>query len=95
MKISVKEVEYAAYLAKLSLTEEEKRKYAEQLDKILGYMEQLDRVDVSGVRPLSHAADLKNVFREDMSMPSESADEIIKNAPDKEGRFFKVKKVIE
>lgn len=95
MKITIKNVEYVAKLARLSLTEEEKKKFAEQLDVILEYMDELNKLDTENVLPTSHAIVMKNVFREDEVKKSEVTDNIISNTPEKEGRFFKVKKVIE
>ena len=95
MKITVKDVDYAAELARLALTADEKVKYTEQLDKILGHMDELNKVDTANVEPVFQAVALKNVFREDAAKISGLADGIIANAPDREDRFFKVKKVIE
>ena len=95
MKITVKDVDYAAELARLALTADEKVKYTGQLDKILGHMDELNKVDTANVEPVFQAMALKNVFREDEAKISGLADGIIENAPDREDRFFKVKKVIE
>ena len=96
MKIDVK---YVAKLARLELTPEEEDKFARQLSGILEYMEKLDSADTSGVEPLSHVLGLKNALREDKPDPeipdSGPGKEILENAPDSEGRYFKVKKVIE
>ena len=95
MKITIKDVEYVAKLARLSLDEKEKVEYCEQLDKILEYMDELEQVDTTDIKPMSHPVEMKNVFREDEVNASSLADDIISNAPEKEARFFKVKKVIE
>jgi len=95
MKLTVKDVDYVAKLARLALSDDEKAKYTEQLDKILEYMDELNRVDTSNVEPVFQAVEMKNVFREDEAAVSGLADDIIANAPDREDRFFKVKKVIE
>ncbi|MDD5687046.1 MAG: Asp-tRNA(Asn)/Glu-tRNA(Gln) amidotransferase subunit GatC [Elusimicrobia bacterium] len=94
MKITIKDVEYVAKLARLLLTEEEKMQYTKQLNAILEYMDELNKLDTSNVLPTSHAIEMKNVFREDEAKKSEEADDIINNAPEREDRFFKVKKVI-
>jgi aspartyl-tRNA(Asn)/glutamyl-tRNA(Gln) amidotransferase subunit C len=57
-------------------------------------MDELNKLDTSNVLPTSHAIEMKNVFREDEFKKSDEADDIINNAPEREGRFFKVKKVI-
>ena len=95
MKITIKEVEYVAKLARLSLTVDEKNKFAGQLNAILEHIDELNKLDTEGVPPTSHAVAIKNVFREDEMQKSELTADILSNAPEKEDRFFKVKKVIE
>jgi len=95
MKLTIKDVDYAAKLARLALSDDEKAKYTEQLDKILEYMDELNKVDTSNVEPVFQVMEMKNVFREDKAEKSGLSDEILSNAPDREDRFFKVKKVIE
>jgi aspartyl-tRNA(Asn)/glutamyl-tRNA(Gln) amidotransferase subunit C len=92
--ITKADVEHVATLARLGLTEEEKEKYTEQLNSILGYAEMLNKLDTSNVPPTAHALPLQNVFREDVigkSIPNEVA---TANAPDKDGNFFKVPKIV-
>lgn len=93
--ITKKEVEYVANLARLELTEEEKETYTLQLAKILGHMEELNKLDTSGVTPTSHVLPMKNVDREDVGMPFEGREDILANAPETEGRYIKVRKIIE
>ena len=95
MKITIKDVEYVAKLARLLLTVDEKKKFAGQLNAILEHMDELNKLDTEGVPPTSHAVAMKNVFREDEIEKSDTSNDIISNAPEKENRFFKVKKVIE
>ena len=95
MKIIIKDVEYVAKLARLSLTVDEKNKFAGQLNAILEHIDELNKLDTEGVPPTSHAVAIKNVFREDKIEKSDTSNDIILNAPEKEDRFFKVKKVIE
>jgi len=95
MKITKKDVEYVAKLARLALTEEEKEKFCNQLNQILVYMEKLNELDTKDVPPTSHVLPLKNIWREDEVKPFPAFKEILKNAPEKEGNYFKVKKVIE
>lgn len=88
------QVEHVALLARLELSEEEKDKYARQLNDILGYIEMLDRLDTENVPPTAHVLPLKNVFREDevcYHMPNEKA---LANAPAREGGSFKVPKIV-
>jgi len=94
MSVSLKDVEKIADLARLYIPEEEKEEYTRQLNIILKYMEQLNKVDTSNVEPLSHQFELTNVFRDDDVQPSLPADEALRNAPEKSGNYFKVPKVI-
>lgn len=99
MEITEKDVEYIAELARLELTSEEKRIYQTQLKNILDWMEMLNQTDTSKVQPAFHAACPPeadgNVLRDDRPVQSENRDDILKNAPDREFDFIKVKKVIE
>lgn len=94
MKITKKEVEKIADLAKLALSDEEKEKFTRQLGEILAYMEKLNRVDTEGIPPTYHIHDMKNVFREDRSEKWLTQDEATVNAPKKFKGFFSVPKVI-
>ena len=93
-KISKKDVEYVAKLARLKLRETEKEAHAEQLNKILGYMDKLNQLDTTHIKPTSHVVEMQNVFREDAVNPSIPVDNAIQNAPDKKDNFFRVPKVI-
>jgi len=97
MKITNKEVEYVARLARLELTDEEKEKYTGQLEHILGYIGQLNQLDTAQVPPTSHVLPLANVWREDVARPlsPEDVERLLANAPDRDDNFFRVKKVIE
>lgn len=97
MAISRKDVDYVARLARLELSEEEKRTYAEQLGKILEYVEQLKELNTDNVPPTSHVLGLANVWREDKAVPcpEDVRERIMDNAPERDDNFFKVKKVIE
>jgi aspartyl-tRNA(Asn)/glutamyl-tRNA(Gln) amidotransferase subunit C len=94
MAISIRDVEHVASLAKLSFTEEEKRKLASELNEILTYMEQLNSLDTENVEPLSHVIELGNVFRTDVLRPGLDRGEALKNAPANNGKFFRVPRVI-
>ncbi len=97
MKITRKEVDYVAKLARLELSEEEKDRFTGQLGSILEYIGQLNRLDTKDIPPTSHVLSLKNVWRDDemKPCPSEVREALLANAPEREGDFFKVKKVIE
>jgi len=95
MKITKQEVEHVALLARLKFSEAEKERFTLQLNAILEYMEKLQELDTSRVEPTFHAVARKNVFREDRVLPSAPQEVSLKNAPDGEGRFFRVPKIIE
>jgi len=95
MKISKKDVEYVAKLAKLKLSEKEREKFTKQLDQILKYVDKLNELDTKKVKPTSHVLPLKNVFREDKVGKSLKVEKVLENAPEKAKGFFKVPKVIE
>jgi len=69
MSVTIQDVEHIAELARLEFTEEEKGKLTAQLNSILAYMEQLNKLDTSAIEPLSHVIELSNVFREDVMKP--------------------------
>lgn len=94
MAVTIKDVEHVAALARLEFTEEEKKKLASELNGILAYMEQLNSLDTSGVEPLAHVIEHGNVFRPDEPRPGLATDVALGNAPAKDGRFFRVPKVI-
>mgnify|MGYP006298998251 FL=1 len=94
MKITVKDVEHIAKLAKLTLSDGEKEAYTQQMSDILQYMEKLNELDTSDVKPLSHVMEVTNAFREDEPKASLSQEEALKNAPKSDGDFFVVPKVI-
>ena len=94
-KITIQEVEHVANLARLTFNEEEKEKLAEQLARILDYIEQLDELDTENVEPTSHAIPVKNVVRPDVVSPSLTQDEALANAPSNVGGLFEVPKIVE
>lgn len=95
MKITLKEVEHVARLARLELTAEEKERMRVQLDSILSYIDKLNELDTSAVEPTSHVLPMTNVFREDEVMPSLSQEEVLTNAPDRHESFFRVPRILE
>ncbi len=95
MKITIKEVEHVARLARLELTEEEKERTRAQLDSILSYIDKLNELDTSLVEPTSHVLPMTNVFREDEVRPSVTQEEALANAPDRHDLFFRVPRILE
>lgn len=94
-KITIKEVEHVANLARLEFNEEEKHKLAQQLAKILDYIDQLNKLDTTDVEPTSHVIPVKNVVRPDVVKPSLSKEEALSNAPSDVNGLFEVPKIIE
>jgi aspartyl-tRNA(Asn)/glutamyl-tRNA(Gln) amidotransferase subunit C len=88
-------IEKIAELARLNLKPEEKKKLEKELDPILNYVKQLDSLDTKNVEPTSHVLNLENVFRKDEVKVSEVRDKVLDHAPQREGKFFKVPKVVE
>ncbi len=94
MKITKKEVEHVADLARLSLSDDELEKMTGQLDTILSYMDTLNTLDTSQVQPTTHVFSVSNAFREDIVQESLSQTDAVKNGPLQDGQFFQVPKVI-
>jgi aspartyl-tRNA(Asn)/glutamyl-tRNA(Gln) amidotransferase subunit C len=89
------DVRYVAHLARLSLSPDEEQKIGAQLGNILGYIEKLKEVDVTGVEPTAHAFPLVNVTRPDEVRPSISNAEALRNAPVTANGLFIVPKIVE
>lgn len=89
------DVNYVAQLARLKLSADELARFQGQLEQIVRYVEQLRKLDVSGIEPTAHAVDRANVMREDRPIPSLTADEATANAPARSHDLFMVPKVIE
>jgi aspartyl-tRNA(Asn)/glutamyl-tRNA(Gln) amidotransferase subunit C len=94
MAISRDDVLYIAKLARLSLTDEEIDLYTGQLGEILNYVQKLGELDIDDVEPMKHVLGLVNVLREDQNLPSLSREEILKNAPEHDGMYFNVPRVL-
>lgn len=88
-------VKYVAHLARLALTPEEETKLAAQLGNILGYIEKLSELDVTGVEPTAHAVPLVNITRADEVRESLSHEDALRNAPRQANGLFIVPKIVE
>jgi aspartyl-tRNA(Asn)/glutamyl-tRNA(Gln) amidotransferase subunit C len=93
--ISREDVEHVARLARLALTPDELERMRTQLNAILVHIDALKAVNTDGVEPTSHAVPLVNVFRDDEPRPPLPAEEMLRNAPDRAGQFFRVPRIIE
>ena len=94
MKITRKDVEHVAHLARLNLSEDELQTMTGQLDNILSYVDKLEELDTSDVQPTSHVFSVSNAFREDVEKESLSQEEAVKNGPQQNGEMFQVPRVI-
>ncbi|MBD2492928.1 Asp-tRNA(Asn)/Glu-tRNA(Gln) amidotransferase subunit GatC [Nostoc sp. FACHB-280] len=88
------QVHKVALLARLELTPAEEEQFTTQLGNILEYVEQLSELDVSNVPPTTRAIDVSNVTREDELQPYPDRDAILDSAPEQEGDYFKVPKIL-
>lgn len=93
-KLSLEDVRHVAMLARLALDDAHLVRLTAQLESILGYIAKISEVDTSGVEPMAHALPLHNVFREDVVEPSLPLEKVLMNAPETDGPFFKVPKII-
>ena len=93
-KITKKEVKKVANLARLELEEDEINKHAEQLEKILEYIKQLEKIDTDNVPCTTRAIEVINVFRNDEKKNSDCTEEILELGPSREDKYYKVPKII-
>jgi aspartyl-tRNA(Asn)/glutamyl-tRNA(Gln) amidotransferase subunit C len=89
------DIKYVAHLARLHLTPDEEKKLGAQLDGILGYIEKLKELDVTGVEPTAHAVPMVNVTRADEIRQSLPQEEAMRNAPRQTNGLFIVPKIVE
>ena len=94
MKITPDKVRATAALARLALTDDETARLARELDAILGYMESLAAVDVTGVEPMTHAVALRCPLRPDEPGPQLGTAQALAMAPRRVGPFFEVPRII-
>ena len=93
-KITKEEVKKVAHLARLELNENEINNHAEQLEKILDYIRQLEKIDTDDVPCTTRAIEVINVFRKDEKKDYDFTEEILELGPSKEDKYFKVPKII-
>ena len=93
-KISLEQVGHVAKLSRLALDEPQLERLAGQLGSILTYVAKIGELGVKDVEPMAHALPLRNVLREDVVEESLPREQVLGNAPETDGPFFKVPKVI-
>jgi aspartyl-tRNA(Asn)/glutamyl-tRNA(Gln) amidotransferase subunit C len=94
MKIDLQTIETVAHLARLEVKEADKQGLLDDMNKILDFMDKLNEVDTEGVEPLVYMTEEVNILREDEIKQVISRTEALQNAPEQDGKFFRVAKVI-
>lgn len=94
-KASGLDVAYVAHLARLHLSEDEIALFQGQMEQIVHYVEQIGKLDVDGVAPLSHTVSVSNVWREDEPRPGIEHDQVMDNAPEQRDGLIAVPKIVE
>lgn len=89
------DIDYVSNLARLELTDEEKKKFSAQLRDVLTYFERINKIDVSGVEPMAHAFPVYNVWDEDKGVEGFTVEEALKNAPAERDNQIVVPKIVE
>ena len=93
-KITNEEVKKVAHLARLELNEDEINNHAQQLEKILEYIKQLEIIDTDNVPCTTRAIEVTNIFRKDVKKNSDCTEELLELGPSREDQYFKVPKII-
>ena len=94
-KIDEAQVRKVAKLSRLDLTEAEVEEFTGQLSAIIDYVEKMNELDTEGVEPLAHCLPINNVFRDDSIKESLGTEKTLANAPQRDGEFFKVPKILD
>ena len=94
-KIDKSQVKKVAKLARLDLSEAEIEEFAGQLNAIIDYVERMNTLNTEGVEPMAHCLPVSNVFRGDIIKESLGTEKTLANAPQSDGPFFKVPKILE
>ena len=94
-KIDEAQVRKVAKLSRLDLTDGEIEEFTGQLEAILGYVDKMNQLNTEGVEPLAHCLPLSNCLRNDEIRDSLGADAILANAPQRDGDFFKVPRILD
>jgi aspartyl-tRNA(Asn)/glutamyl-tRNA(Gln) amidotransferase subunit C len=94
-KIDEAQVRKVAKLSRLELTEAEVEEFTGQLSAILDYVEKINELDTTNVEPMAHCLPISNVFRRDCVRESLGTEKALANAPQRDGKFFKVPKILD
>ena len=93
-KISSSDVRKVSQLARLELPEDQIETYTEQLEDILSYIDQLQEIDTENIPPTTRAVEVINAMREDLVEVNCSREDLLNQAPQREGDFFRVPKIL-
>jgi aspartyl-tRNA(Asn)/glutamyl-tRNA(Gln) amidotransferase subunit C len=94
-KITKADVEYVAGLAQLTLDDATKDRLVGEMGDVLAYMDKLNELNTDGIEPMMHAMEMTNVYREDEVQPSLEREDALANAPDNDGEYFLVPKILD
>ena len=94
VEITADVVRHIGLLSRIELTDSEVKTFGDQLANILHYVDKLQELDTDGVEPMAHAVEIHNVLAEDTPRESLTPDQALANAPQRDGDYFKVPKVI-
>ena len=94
-RITSDEIRHLALLCRIAMTDEDVDMMRDQMSNILNNIDVLNRVDTDGVEPTGHSVDLVSVMREDEVTPASPIEDILANAPEREGDFIRVRAVLE
>ena len=92
--IDLELVRHIGKLSRIELTEDQTQTFSRQLSSILDYFGKLQELDTTGIEPMAHAVEIHNVLADDHPRESLPPDKALSNAPQRDGNFFKVPKVI-
>jgi len=93
-RITPEDVRKVSKLARLDIPDESIKIYSDQLEKIIDYIAQLEEIDTNNIPPTTRAVEVVNVFREDVVNVSDVREDILKLAPQKEGEFYRVPRIL-
>lgn len=94
-KITDETIEYVGILAKLQLSDEEKKAAGREMERMLDYIDLLNQLDTEGVEPMPHVFPVQNVFREDVVTNGNDLENMLANAPEQSGGAFVVPRTVE
>ena len=95
MRLSIEEVRHLAMLARIGMTDEELERMRDEMSHILENFDVLSQVDTESVEPTGHAVDLSSVMRDDEVTDSSPLEDVLSNAPSREGDLVRVRAVLE